>query len=184
MFPLPWQYQKLLKTPYLILREFSHEPSFAPEGKTVLQTLTFCNEKTAREWIALKENKAAYRQKKRELAEAISTAICEKLPQLRGKLQCLDVWTPATYHRYTGGEAGAFMSFILPKNKLPFPISASIPGLKNVFLATQWQQAPGGLPTAATLGKQAAEIIQKKESARAFLSTLFPTKKQKPRPIS
>ena len=184
IFPLPWQYQKLLKTPYLILREFSHEPSFAPEGKTVLQTLTFCNEKTAREWIALKENKAAYRQKKRELAEALSTAIYEKFPQMRGKLQCLDVWTPATYHRYTGGEAGAFMSFILPKNKPPVPVSAAIPGLKNVFLATQWQQAPGGLPTAASLGKQAAEIIQKKESARAFLSTLFPTKKQKPRPIS
>ncbi len=184
MFPLPWQYQKLLKTPFLILREFSHEPSFAPEGKTVLQALTFCNEKTAREWIALRENKVAYRQKKRELAEALSTAICEKFPNLRGKLQCLDVWTPATYHRYTGGEAGAFMSFLLPKNKLPVPIPATIPGLKNVFLATQWQQAPGGLPTAATLGKQAAELIKKKESARAFLSSLLSTTKRKPRPIS
>ena len=184
MFPLPWQYQKLLKTPYLILREFSHEPSFAPEGKTVLQTLTFCNEKTAREWIALKENKSAYRQKKRELSEALSTAIYEKFPNMRGKLQCLDVWTPATYHRYTGGEAGAFMSFLLPKKKLPVPIPATATGLKNVFLATQWQQAPGGLPTAATLGKQAAEIIERKERAHAFVSSLFPLQKRKAKPVS
>ena len=183
MFSLPWQYQKLLKTPYLILREFSHEPTFAPEGKTVLQTLTFCNEKTAREWIDLRENKTAYRQKKRELSEALSTAISEKFPHMRGKLQCLDVWTPATYHRYTGGEAGAFMSFLLPKNKLPVPLSAAVPGLQNVLLATQWQQAPGGLPTAATLGKQAADLIEKKERARTFISSLLPSAKRKPRPV-
>ena len=184
MFTLPWQYQKLLKTPYLILREFSHEKSFAPEGKTVLQTLTFTNEKTAREFIELKKDPRAYRQKKRELSEALSTAICQKFPQMRGKLECLDVWTPATYHRYTGGEAGAFMSFVLPKNKLPVPLPAAIPGLQNVFLATQWQQAPGGLPTAASLGKQAAEHIEKRERAYAFLTSLFPATKRKPRPIS
>jgi hypothetical protein len=74
------------------------------------------------------------------------------------------------------------MSFLLPKNKLPVPLSAAVPGLQNVLLATQWQQAPGGLPTAATLGKQAADLIEKKERARTFISSLLPSAKRKPRP--
>lgn len=184
IFALPWQYKKLLKTPYLILREFSHEPSFAPAGKTVLQTLTFCNEATAGEFIELRKDKAAYKKRKQELARILETAICEKLPALRGTLKCLDVWTPATYHRYTGSETGSFMSFLLPKNRLPMRLSSTVAGVKNVLLATQWQQAPGGLPTAAELGKRAAEQIEKKERARARFPVLFPSPKRKAKPVS
>ena len=83
--------------------------------------------------------------------------------RLKGKLQCIDVWTPATYKRYTGAEVGSYMSFILPKGKLPTRISPKIKGIENVFLATQWQHAPGGLPTAAGCGKKAVEEIRRLE---------------------
>ena len=163
IFELPFPYKRLLHASFLVLREFSHEPDFAPAGKTVLQAMVFCNEKQANGYIELRKNKPEYKAKKRELSEIFQTAIAEKFPCLRGKLKTLDVWTPATYHRYTGAEAGAYMSFILPKGRLPIPATTTARGWENLLLATQWQQPPGGLPTAAALGKQAVRIIQQKE---------------------
>ncbi len=163
IFELSEKYKEKLSTEYLILREFSHEQSFAPKGQTVLQTLTFCNEQTARDFIALRNDVTAYQQKKQELAETMQEIITKKFPKLKGKIKCLDVWTPATYQRYTRSEMGSWMSFVLPKNRLPRRISGEIDGLTNVVLATQWQQAPGGLPTAADMGKRAIEQITRRE---------------------
>lgn len=163
IFELSDKYKKELSIDFLILREFSNEKSFAPEGKTVLQTLTFCDEKKSKEFIELRKNKAAYKKLKIDLATKIKEAILEKFPLLKDKIKLLDVWTPATYQRFTRAEIGSFMSFVLPKNKLPLRVKSQIKGLKNVFLATQWQQAPGGLPTAAQLGKIAIDCINKKE---------------------
>lgn len=179
IYELPRQAQRALRTKYLILREFSHEPSFAPTGKTVLQSLTFTGEKDSRAFIALRKDKAAYARKKQELADAVLAQICEKFPCFLGKLKLLDVWTPATYERYTGAEIGSFMSFLLPKGKLPVRVSGEIPGVKNVILATQWQQAPGGLPTAAGLGKAAAEWIDRKERQATRKPFPFPFAKRK-----
>jgi phytoene dehydrogenase-like protein len=166
IFELPRLYKKHLHSHFLVVREFSHEPNFAPEGKTVLQAMVFCDEKTAKGYIELRKTPTAYRAKKRELAELFQTAIAEKFPSLRGRTSTLDVWTPATYERFTGAETGSYMSFLLPKNKLPIPVKSTVSGLQNFFLATQWQQPPGGLPTAASLGKRAAEIIAKREGQR------------------
>ena len=164
IFEIPDEYKETLSANHLVLREFSHEKSFAPSGKTVLQALVFCYEKQAREFISLRKNKAAYNRKKDEIATCIETVIAKKFPKLTGKLERLDVWTPATYERYTGAETGAYMSFILQKNTVPRRIKSTVKGLKNVVLATQWQQSPGGLPIAAGLGKQAIDEIVKKEA--------------------
>ena len=94
----------------------------------------------------------------------IKDIIVNEFPILENKLTCIDVWTPASYKRYTNSDIGSFMSFIFPPKTLPIKISNKIKGLDNVFLATQWQQSPGGLPIAAKLGKQAIEEIKKKIS--------------------
>ena len=181
IFPLDEKWQKLLRSPYLILREFSHEPSFAPKGKTIMQAMVFVNEPTAREWISLYENKTKYAEKKDEFAKMVESVIVKKFPRYKADLQLLDVWTPATYKRYTQAEIGSFMSFILPKNKLPLPISSKVRGLQNVFLATQWQQPPGGLPTAAEMGKRAvkAVVYQEQRKPLPFSLPFFKGKKQK-----
>ena len=74
------------------------------------------------------------------------------------------MWTPATYNRYVGSEIGSFMSFALPKRTPPLKISGKIEGLRNVVLATQWQQAPGGLPIAALFGREAITTIESRNS--------------------
>ena len=76
----------------------------------------------------------------------------------------LDVWTPATYRRYTNTEIGSYMSFLFPSKSLPKKLSNLVKEKPRVILASQWLQAPGGLPIAAQVGKDAiARIIQKEK---------------------
>jgi len=166
MIEIPPKYHSLLRTESFALREFSHEKSFAPEGNQILQTLCFCDEKRSREFINMRSDKRTYDAEKQELAATLKGLIEAKLPHLKDKLTCIDVWTPATYQRYVDSEIGSFMSFALPKGRLPIRQSNRIKGLDNVILATQWQQMPGGLPIAADGGKKAVETINELEFQR------------------
>ena len=151
-----------LGTPTLMVREFSHEPGSAPAGKVMLQTMTACDEDTARRFIALRRDKETYDLRKRYLAKWFERAIVEKFPALEGHLSCVDVWTPATYHRYIGSEIGSFMSFAFGAKVLPLRASDRVPELSNVTLANQWLRVPGGLPIAAESGKLAIRSITAK----------------------
>lgn len=162
---IPSSYRSALQGDRLVLREFSHEPTFSPAGKNILQTMVFCDEDSARRFIALREqNKEQYRREKQEIAAAQIRFLQNSIPSLDGKLFCIDCWTPASYRRYTNAEMGSFMSFLLPRRCLPTRLSNRIPGLDNVILATQWQQNPGGLPIAAEGGRLAIETINKMEA--------------------
>lgn len=164
IFDIPEGETHCIPLKQVIVREFSHEKSFAPTGESVLQTMTFCYEKDAEALIALRRvDRAAYEAAKRELADCLAAHLVAQFPQMAGKLRCIDVWTPATYKRFTGSEMGSYMSFAMPSRMLPGRASGAIPGLSNVFLATQWQQIPGGLPIAAESGKQAVLTIMRRE---------------------
>lgn len=163
IFRIPREKRAILGYDHVVLREFSHEPDFAPKGKSIIQAMVFCDEIIAQKYIDLQKDSEKYKVKKKEISVQITEMIESEFESLRGKLECIDVWTPATYKRYTGAEVGSYMSFILPKRKLPTRISPRIKGIKNVLLATQWQHAPGGLPTAAGCGKRAVEEIVRLE---------------------
>ena len=157
---IPQKYRSLLRASNFVLREFSHEKDFAPEGKNLLQTMTFIDESSSIDFIDLKKwDKTEYREKKHEIAKACEALIVAQFPEMSGKLKLIDTWTPATYRSFTGSEIGSFMGFTLPSKALPIRISNRVPKLSNVFLATQWQQLPGGLPIAAEGGKLAIETI-------------------------
>ncbi len=162
---IPEGYKKSLSADYLILREFSHERDFAPKGKSLVQAMLYCTEETAKAFVALRCDKEGYKDKKTALARDIEEIMASVLPELCGTLRCIDVWTPATYQRYVDSEIGSWMSFAFSGGILPHRLSCRVKGLKNVLLATQWQQAPGGLPTAAGVGKEAVRVICKKERA-------------------
>ena len=163
ILPLLPNDQAVLGARDLILREFSHEPSFAPAGKSILQAMCFCDEERARDLVALRRDRVAYAQKKRQIAARMEGAILAHLPALHGKLRCLDVWTPATYQRYVNSEIGSYMSFAFGGGALPLGAGNGVRGLDNVLLATQWLQPPGGLPIAAKCGKRAVESICRRE---------------------
>ena len=162
IFDVPERYKNMLSAKHVVLREFSHEKSFAPEGCNVIQSMIFCDEKTAESFIEARKNPVAYAARKQFLSNVILRLIEEKFPCLIGKIDIIDVWTPATYNRYTLSEMGSYMGFAFGGKALPRRVPCEIDGLENVFLATQWQQAPGGLPIAASCGKLAAKTLEKK----------------------
>lgn len=167
IFPVPFKYRGKLRTRALTVREFSHEPSFAPEGKSLIQTMTYCDEAFATELIELrKTDPQAYRERKAQIAEMIERIIVTHYPSLSGKLTLLDVWTPATYKRFVNSDMGSFMSFMMPKSFLPARLGGRVDGASNLILANQWQQPPGGLPIAADGGRAAINEIIKSEKRR------------------
>ena len=166
VFDIPEEYRELLCGEYVMLREFSHEKSFAPAGKSILQTMIYCMEDDAKALIALKQDKAAYAQTRQRMAQAVEQIICDRVPALQGKVSCIDAWTPATYEKFVGSEVGSFMSFIMPAGAAPVQMSGKIKGVDNVYLATQWQMAPGGLPVAASAGISAVKLIGMKEKKK------------------
>ena len=148
------------------MREFSHEKSFAPEGKTVLQTMVVLDERSSREFVRLKNNAKLYYEHKIRLANYVKKCVCDAYPELKKSLELIDCWTPATYKRYTATEIGSFMSFAFGGGILPLKSSLKVRGAKNVVLASQWLKAPGGLPIAAECGKKAVEYLVRAEKKK------------------
>lgn len=164
VFDMPDELRYAFGTEYIALREFSHERSFAPDGKSLIQALCFCTREHSERLIELSGHRAAYREEKRRLTDLIARAIGDRVPRLTGRLRCIDSWSPATYRRYTGAPSGAYLGYILPSGRVPTMLPPRVRGLDNVFLATQLQQDPGGLPTAASAGIAAAEAIRRAEA--------------------
>lgn len=163
---VPDKYKNIVKSEYIMIREFSHQKEYSIKDKNIIQVMVYCFEKEAKEFIKLKENKKEYVNKKNELSEVIKEIIYNELEECKDKLEVIDVWTPASYKRYIDSEIGSFMSFSFPSKTLPIKIDNRIKGIKNVILASQWLINPGGLPIAARVGKDAIETINKIESRK------------------
>ena len=146
--------------PRLTVKTYAYEPSFAPPGKQIIQTLLGGSEELYDYWKELGYDREAYKAKKAELAEKIRLELEFRYPACKGKLRLLDTWTPLTYQRYCGAYKGFYQSFTITKKsaKQPYP-PAGIVGLPNVILAGQWINPPGGLPGAAISGKFAIQRI-------------------------
>ena len=139
----------------LMLREFSHEPSFAPEGMSVIQTMIFTDEAKSRKWMELSDDRSAYRDAKSAAASDVKERIAERFPTL-SDVELIDSWTPATYSRYLGSVCGSYMSFALTPATSPAAFPTRLRGLDGVYFASGWTKSPGGVPNAALSGRNAA----------------------------
>ncbi|MCL2862336.1 MAG: FAD-dependent oxidoreductase [Firmicutes bacterium] len=137
---------------------YNFEPSFAPKGKSIMQVTLFGGDYDF--WKSL--TKEEYEKTKKEGSEKIIKAIEEKIPQLRGKLEQLDVATPLTSERYCGAYKGSWMAWGKTNKSETLIHNGKINGIDNLFLAGQWLMPPGGLPLAIS-GKWAIQRIAKKE---------------------
>ena len=56
------------------------------------------------------------------------------------------------------------MRFITTATSTNAFLSSEVKGLRNVYLANHWLRYPGGIPTAAYMGRQVIEEIKELES--------------------
>ena len=167
---LPQELKEKYKADHMVLREFKRSRG---SEKPVLQAMYFCLEDECRRIITLYGRPREYRNFKHELRSDIESAVCAAFPQLAGKLDCIDVWTPATYKRYTGAETGSYMSFAFTSGVIPSAVPSAVKGVKNLYLATQWQTMPGGLPMAANAGVNAIKAIERAEKRGNLKSSVI-----------
>lgn len=145
------------------IQSYDYEPNFAPEGKMILQTNFSQTESDYKYWESLYIDKESYKKRKAEIAEQALQRVEKEYPFLEGKIHVIDVWSPMTYTRYCNSYKGAYMSFVTAKQAKSITVPGVVKGLDNVLLASQWLMGPGGLPTAAAMGKFAAwRIIKRK----------------------
>lgn len=144
------------------IQSYDYEPAFAPEGKMILQTNFSQTEDDYRYWETLYTDEVGYKRKKAEIAEQAVQRVVKEYPFLKGKIRVIDTWSPMTYDRYCNAYKGAYMSFVTTKQAKSITVPGVIKGIDNVLLASQWLMGPGGLPTAAAMGKFAAWRIIKR----------------------
>lgn len=153
----------------LILRSFAHEPSFSPEGKTVLQAMCFVPGEEADKWLI---RDGAYAKKKAAFSEAVADAVKTAFPFFSPDV--LDVWTPATYQRFTGADRGDYIGWLVPAGLIPRRLPERVKGISNLFIASGWCRMPGGLPTAARSGVAAANALLADPLPRRFPGVSLP----------
>lgn len=151
----------------LTMKHFSHEPGFAPEGRTLLIYDISQFHEDFEAWERLARDREAYRKEKTRIGEAVLAATEKRFPAMQGKLTLLDVVTPKTYERYCNAYRGAFMAFFPTVKGKMMEHTGRIRGLNNMVLAGQWVQPPGGLP-AALLSGRAAIMRHCKKTERPF----------------
>ncbi|MGN1247121.1 MAG: phytoene desaturase family protein, partial [Paludibacteraceae bacterium] len=145
---------------YAFLKHFNYEPSFSPADTTILQVLITQYADDFDYWQQLRtDNYQTYRTEKGIIAQSVQDCLVRTFPELADALTVLDVCTPATNHRFCNTYQGAYMSFALTPHNEKVTHDGRLRGLKNVYLAGQWLQAPGGLPNAAVTGKFAIQRL-------------------------
>lgn len=159
-----------IKNDHIVMRSYHFDPEYyVKNGKTVVNVLLDQYSSEYEYWNKLYKNQPAYKKKKQQIAEMVMNRIIKEMPELKGHIRPIDVATPKTLNRYTHCSRGAYMGFLFTSKKSMFSHDGTLKGLKNLYMAGQWFQAPGGLPLALVEGKFAIQRICRKEN----LSMIF-----------
>jgi phytoene dehydrogenase-like protein len=148
---------------WLPVRIHNFDPGLAPQGKTLL-TVTI--ESNFKYWEELRQNLPCYKAEKEQIAVAVVTALNKRYPGLTSQLEMWDVATPYTFYRFTGNWQGGYEGWLATPQNPDTRIGMKVPGLENCYLANQWVQASGGLPSAAMSGSHVIQFICKQDKKK------------------
>jgi phytoene dehydrogenase-like protein len=166
--PAPLTIDPSATTNDLSFRIFNFDPTFAPAGKTAV--VAFLGTYDFAYWEKLRaSDPGRYAAEKKRLADAVIGILETRFPTARGKVEVVDVATPATVIRYTGNWKGSMEGWLLtPKTGIK-ALPDTLSGLKNFIMAGQWVNPGGGLPTGLMGGRKAAKKLCRELGVR-FLS--------------
>lgn len=140
----------------LRINNYAKYKDHAPEGCTSLTCLLL-----GESYHYWKEAKAdgTYREKKEALGREFVEKLSQFIPEVKDKLEVIDIATPCTYERYCSSYEGGWMSVWNTKGKqYNYPQECSI---KGVYFCGQRILMPGGLPIAVYTGRRAIQLLCK-----------------------
>jgi len=136
------------------------DPTLAPQGKTVVKVI-FPSDYDY--WKKLKQDLARYKAEKEQIADKVIALLDQHFPGLAGQVEMCDVATPITWERYTGNWRASFEGWLITTKTFGMRMGKTLPGLKNFYMAGQWVEPGGGVPSAAMSGRNVIQIICKQD---------------------
>jgi len=152
----------------ITLRNHSLDPTLAPAGKTLLSTMLPADYDY---WTELGQDRQKYDIEKGRVEEAVIGALAERYPDIRSKIETVDVATPLTFVRYTGNWRGSYQGWQFTRDTMRMTIKPTLPSLSNFYMAGHWVAPGGGLPGAALSARRAVKLLCKNENIPFNTST-------------
>jgi phytoene dehydrogenase-like protein len=137
---------------------YCHDPSMAPEGKSVVQVWYTSNHDF---WSTLRREEEPYLAEKKRVADLSIAELDRRWPGFAEQVEVVDVATPLTYARYTGNWQGSPDGWCITTRNLGAELPQRLPGLARFYLAGQWTVPFSGIPGAATSGRHAIHLLCK-----------------------
>ncbi len=146
-------------------RLFHFDPTFAPPGKT--SVVCFLATYNHEFWCALHEkDPGRYEAEKKRVAAAVTGVFERRFPSSRGKIEIVDVATPATVVRYTGNWKGSMEGWLYTPATGIKPLPSVLPGLRSFYMVGQWISPGGGLPAGLMTGRQVSKRVARDAGVR------------------
>lgn len=148
----------------LHIRVCNDDPSFAPPDHSVVQVMM----PTSYEWWATRGTR--YGAAKDAVAEATIAQLEPHFPGLGRAVQVIDLATPLTYWTMARSWRGAYEGWMPNADFLRGHVDKKLAGLDGFYMAGQWVEPGGGVPSAVMSGRQVVQLVCKDEG-RPFVAT-------------
>jgi phytoene dehydrogenase-like protein len=142
---------------------YGYDPYLAPEGKTVLK-VQFDTDYDY--WENLYKDPERYKAEKERIADDVIDRLDKRFPGLAAQVEMRDIATPMTWVRYTGNWRGSYEGWMYSAETFTSSMRKTLPGLDNFYMAGQWVNPGGGMPTAAMSGRHTIQLICKKDKKK------------------
>lgn len=145
------------------IHNYAFDPTLAPAGKSVL-VCRFMSD--INNWGELSKNKEVYEAEKQKIIDTVLGLLETKYPGLSENVEMADVATPLTFERYTGNWEGSMEGWLITTKNMMARMKRTLPGLENFYMAGQWLQPGGGVPTGALMGREIIQTICRKHKRK------------------
>src|SRR6185369_2770048 len=142
-----------LSTEHLSVRVYNDEASFAPPGHTVIQTTL------ASSYDYWAKTGLRYRAEKDAVGAAALERLDRYLPGVQAAVRVSDVATPLTFWHTARSWKGAYEGWLPTSEAMLGHVKKTLPGLAGFYMAGQWVEPGGGVPTALMSGRQVTQLI-------------------------
>ena len=145
---------------------FNQDSTLAPAGRT---SLTVMMPSSYEYWKELAKDRAAYKKKKDQVANAVIEMLEQRFPGISKQVEMVDVATPLTFERYTGNWKGCFEGWLItPQNAYTMMkrMPQTLPGLQNFYMCGQWVEPGGGLPTGVMSARRLMKMLCKQDGKK------------------
>jgi phytoene dehydrogenase-like protein len=137
----------------MYLRVCNDDPSYAPVGHSVVQTILA----TSYDFWATRGT--SYNAAKDEIADAILTKLEPYFSGIRSAVRVTDVATPLTFWSMARSWRGAYEGWMPSREDLYGHVDKQLHGLHGLYMAGQWVEPGGGVPTVVMSGRQVIELL-------------------------